>query len=64
MLLKQLTNETEKRPVIKKVNPSELLVFIQNKLEEREPYYSKADFTINIDDLHENSLSPFLFETK
>ena len=42
MLRQQVMHETEKRPVIKKVNPSELLFFIQKKLEEREPYYSQG----------------------
>ena len=57
ILLKQVMNETEKRPVIKKIDPSELLLFIKNKLEEREPYYSKADFIMNVEELNEKSLS-------
>lgn len=64
ILLKQVMHETEKRPVIKKVNPSELLFFIQKKLKEREPYYSQADFIINVEELNENSLSLLLSETK
>lgn len=64
ILLKQVMHETEKRPVIKKVNPSELLLFIQKKLEERKSYYSQADFILNVNDLHENSLSVFLSEQK
>lgn len=62
-LLKQLTNETEKRPVIKEVDPSGLLLFIQNKLEEREPYYSMADYIFNVDELNHSSLSYLLSET-
>lgn len=64
LLLKYLINETEKRPVIKKVDPSELLFFIQNKLEERKPYYSMADFILNVEDLDENSLSFLISENK
>ncbi|WP_202552072.1 shikimate kinase [Ginsengibacter hankyongi] len=64
LLLQQVMHETEKRPVIKKVNPSELLFFIQKKLEEREPYYSQADVILNVDELNENSLSLFLTPTK
>ena len=63
-LLKQVMHETEKRPVIKKVNPSELLFFIQQKLKERELYYSQADFILNIEELNENSLSPVFPEIK
>lgn len=62
-LLKQVMNETEKRPVIKKVDPSELLGFIQNKLEEREPFYSMADFILNVKELNENSLSNIISQT-
>jgi len=64
LLLQQVMHETEKRPVIKKVNPSELLFFIKKKLEEREPYYSQADVILNVDELNENSLSFFLTPTK
>lgn len=64
LLLQQVMHETEKRPVIKKVNPSELLFFIQKKLEKREPYYSQADVILNVDELNENSLSLFLTPTK
>lgn len=62
-LLKQVMNETEKRPVIKKVDPSELLGFIRNKLEEREPFYSMADFILNVKELNENSLSNIISQT-
>ncbi len=64
MLRQQVMHETEKRPVIKTVDPSELLFFIQKKLEEREPYYSQADFILNIGELHENSLTHLLSEAK
>lgn len=60
VILKQIINETEQRPIIKKVNPSELLFFIQKKLEEREPYYSKANIVANVDELDESSLKHFL----
>ncbi len=59
-IVRQLTNETEHRPVIKNVNSSELLSFIQHKLLEREPYYSQADHILNVDELDENSLSSFI----
>ena len=59
LILQQVINETEQRPLLKKINPSELLSFIQKKLTEREPYYSEADFILNVDDLNENSISRF-----
>ena len=62
ILLQQVMHETEKRPVIKKVNSSELLFFIEKKLKEREPYYSQANFILNVKELNENSLTHFLSE--
>jgi len=56
-------HETEQRPLLKKVNPSELLFFIQKKLKEREPYYSLAHFTLNSEELNENSLSLILSQS-
>jgi shikimate kinase len=56
LILEQVMNETEKRPLLKKINPSELLFFIQKKLIEREPYYSRADVTLNVADLNEDSI--------
>jgi shikimate kinase len=63
LILEQVMNETEQRPLLRKINPSELLFFIQKKLREREPYYSKADFTLNVEDLNEDSLSMILQRT-
>lgn len=56
-ILENVMNETDHRPVLKKINPSELLFFIQKKLAEREPYYLKADFILNVEDLNEDSIS-------
>jgi shikimate kinase len=64
ILLKQVMSETEKRPVIKKVDPSELLLFIQNKLEERELYYSMSDFVLHVEELNDKSLSFLISEKK
>jgi shikimate kinase len=60
LILDQVMNETEQRPLLKKVNPSELLFFIQKKLIEREPYYSKADLTFNVEDLNDDSIQHLL----
>jgi shikimate kinase len=59
-ILKNVMHETDQRPVLKKINPSELLFFIQKKLKEREPYYSKADFILNAEDLNDDSISVLL----
>jgi len=60
LILQHVLNETEERPLLKKINPSELLFFIQQKLIEREPYYSKADVILNVKELHDDSLPNLL----
>lgn len=57
LILEQVMSETDHRPLLKKVNPSELLFFIQTKLQEREPFYSQADYILNVEELNEDSLS-------
>jgi shikimate kinase len=56
-ILERVMNETSKRPLLKKVNESELLFFIQQKLKEREPVYLKAHHSLPVEDLSEDSLS-------
>ncbi len=46
--------------MIKEINPSELLFFIQKKLAEREPVYSQADHIIDAATIDKNSLSLLL----
>ncbi len=42
MVFNRVMDEKDKRPLIKKLNSSELLFFIEQKLKERETYYNKA----------------------
>ena len=37
------------RPLLKNKTPEEMQVFIAEQLEKREPYYSKAKYTLNVD---------------
>ena len=60
-LLNRVIDETSQRPLLKEVNTSELLFFIEKKLKEREPVYLKADYIIDVNKLSESSLK-FLFE--
>ncbi len=55
-ILERVMDETEKRPLLKKVNSSELLFFIQQKLKEREPVYLEADHVLEVADLKTGSL--------
>ena len=39
--------ETE-RPLLKGKSPEELIAFIREQLEKREPYYTKAQYTLDV----------------
>jgi shikimate kinase len=56
-ILDRVMEETSKRPLLKKVNPSELLFFIEKKLKEREPVYLKADHVLEAENLTNGSLN-------
>jgi shikimate kinase len=36
------------RPLIKGKSPEELITFIRQQLDKREPYYSKAKYTLDV----------------
>jgi shikimate kinase len=55
-ILDRVMDETSKRPLLKEVNTSELLFFIQKKLKEREPVYLKADHILEVEKLQNDSL--------
>jgi shikimate kinase len=46
VLAERLKCEKAKRPLIAKINEEELKEFIEKKIEERKPYYSKANIEI------------------
>ena len=55
-ILKRVMDETEKRPLLKKISSSELLFFIEQKLKEREPVYLQADHVLEVSSLNKDSL--------
>jgi shikimate kinase len=55
MLVSRLHNR-QKRPLIKDMNDEQLSVFIEGKLEERDPFYTKAELIINAFDLDVETL--------
>jgi len=59
-ILKNVLDEKEKRPLIKKVNEAELLFFVEQKLKERAPFYSQATLTLDAETLDVNSLSQII----
>jgi shikimate kinase len=56
-ILDRVMEEKEKRPLLKKLNKGELLFYIEQKLKEREPFYSQAQIKVESDSLDENSFA-------
>lgn len=61
-ILERVMEETDKRPLLKKVNESELLFFIQKTLKEREPVYKRAHYILRAENLKAESLKKILDE--
>ena len=59
-ILEKIMNETAERPLLKKLNSSELLFFIEQKLKEREPFYKQANYTLDANALTVTSLSEII----
>lgn len=59
-LLDNIMGEKDRRPLLKKINPAELLFFIQQKLSERQPFYQQAKLTLHADALTPSSLEYLL----
>ena len=47
-IFKRVITEQGKRPLIKNFSPVELTGFIENKLKDREPFYSQAKITLPV----------------
>ena len=54
-ILDRVMEEKEKRPLLKKLNEGEILFYIEQKLKEREPFYSQAKIKVDSKSLNENS---------
>lgn len=54
-ILKRVLTEQDKRPLLKKLNQAELLFFIEQKLKEREPFYTQAKIILDAASIDENS---------
>ena len=56
-IFNRVITEQQKRPLIKDFSPQELLVFIENKLQEREIYYSQAKITLPVSAITADSIN-------
>ena len=54
-IIERLIKEQEKRPLIKKLNTQELLLFIEQKLKERAPFYHSAKVILSSSELSKSS---------
>jgi shikimate kinase len=59
-ILSNVMNELDKRPLLKKLNQAELLFFIEQKLREREPFYSKAKIQLPISALSKDTIGTII----
>lgn len=59
-ILKRLTREKEKRPLIKNLQDEELLFYIIEKVKEREAFYHQAKIILDVDSLPSNYFPEFL----
>ena len=53
----RISEEKDKRPLLKNLNPAEVLFYIEQKFKEREPFYGQAKFILPVNKLDENSLT-------
>ncbi len=56
-ILQRVLDEQDKRPLIKNLNQAELLFFIQQKLKERESFYTQAKIILQTNTLTKDSLT-------
>ena len=59
-LYNRLLEEKEKRPLIKKLNPAELLLFVEQKLKDRQSFYELAQLILPVDELNDNSIKKII----
>ena len=55
-ILNNILTQESKRPLVKNLNEAELLFFIEQKLKERNEYYSQAHFTLQAEELTDKSI--------
>jgi len=56
----RVLQEQDKRPLVKKLGTSDLYSFIEHKLKEREPFYSKATYSLPTEGLNAASLKKLI----
>ena len=55
-LIENILLEIDKRPLLKKINKGEMLFFIEQKLKERNPFYTQAKIIMLVKELNQSSI--------
>jgi shikimate kinase len=59
-ILKRVITEQEKRPLIKDFSAEDLLLFIENKIQERTPYYKQAKVILPVATIASNTINTII----
>ena len=59
-LLQNMTHEMKKRPLFKKINQAEILTFIEQKLKERDEFYTASKITLSIEELNDSTITDLI----
>ena len=59
-ILGRVLTEQDKRPLIKNLNPAELLFFIEQKLKQRQPFYNQSKIILQVEDIKADFVPGFI----
>lgn len=59
-ILENIKNQSGKRPLLKGMNDEEMLSFIESKLKERAPFYTKAAIALDAQTASDNSIDQII----
>ena len=62
-LIENILLEIDKRPLLKKINKGEMLFFVEQKLKERDPFYTQAKISLSVKDLDKSSIYDIIKES-
>ena len=63
-LIENILLEIDKRPLLKKINKGEMLFFVEQKLKERDPFYTQAKMSLSVKDLDASSIHDIIQKFK
>lgn len=59
-IFNNVISETSKRPLMSKLEPAEIRIYIEKKLKEREPSYRKAKITVDTEKINDETFGRIL----